>query len=139
MSDEQPRPTDIREGSPPGMEPVSDDRSPDVPSIRLGVEPDAMEIFFAWEKLRLAYNALLAIIVLSMAGKAVIPVLIHACWAGPIANLMFCAGPVSESYLVWLFGAPRPIARWVVFGLGLAVSIAVTIAAVVEVKMQFPG
>jgi len=83
--------------------------------------PDtALEVFLAWERLRVMYNVVLATLVLVGAGND---------WNAPefpwqlayaafLANVCFCLGPVAEGYLV-LLRANRRVARWLVFVPGL--------------------
>src|SRR5947208_1668527 len=63
----------------------------------LAPQPGAMEVFIAWEKLRLLYNAILAGLVVwyltPFAALHVGPLLL---FDALMANLGFCAGPVAE-------------------------------------------
>jgi hypothetical protein len=87
-------------------------------------EETASAVFVAWEWLRVAYNLVLAAVVLG----------VHACllgfkplreeryWEGlaysaVMANVCFCAGPWAEGWLAVL-GAERGKARSVLFCLG---------------------
>ncbi|MSU78627.1 MAG: hypothetical protein EXS16_11110 [Gemmataceae bacterium] len=97
---------------------VKDDTPPDdLPNIAIS-EPTAFEVFIAWEKLRLIYNAVLILVVawvLHPVGIVVLsPFLIED--AG-IANGCYCAGIVAEGYLAW-WGVPRVIGRLLLFGIG---------------------
>lgn len=96
-----------------------------------------MDIFFAWEKLRIAYNGVLILIVICVCGRAVIFILDSALVAAICANLMFCAGPVVECYLAWA-GVPRLAARCAVFGLGLLLAIGITILAAFDAMRNLP-
>jgi hypothetical protein len=80
--------------------------------------PDAMAVFFAWEKLRLVYNAVLAIVVLGFLGvsgaETSLRFWFQLALAAGGANLCFCAGPVAEGYLCW-FGLERRTVRVLLF------------------------
>jgi hypothetical protein len=82
---------------------------------------DAMEVFFAWERLRLLYNLILAVVVVGF-GALSAEVRVPLFWfrvAGEaiIANVCFCCGPVAECYLRW-GGLRLRAARWCLFGSG---------------------
>jgi hypothetical protein len=127
--------TEIAVGPP--LPPRADLASEDGPDIRLK-QPTAMEVFFAWEKLRLAYNALLAVTGIGMMIlKAEFSPLIVVFAAGPIllANLCFCVGPVAEGYLCW-FGLPRRPVRWIIFGLGLLIALGYTVEGMESILKQ---
>ena len=113
-----------------------DDFDAPPPSIRAN-NSDAMEVFFAWEKLRLIFNAVLLLVVLSICGPGVIEIIGEAILGALCANLMYCAGPVGECYLNW-FGMPRVWARVLLFVLGLVASAAITALAAFDVKPQLP-
>jgi hypothetical protein len=121
---ELPR-TDVAEGLSPAPMPGEDQPTDHMPNIRVK-EPTFMEVFFAWEKLRLVYNAVLVVVVLikarfvdDMGLESLIP-------GALIANLCFCTGPIAEGYFC-LLGFPRPIGRPLLFCLGMFVPIALTI------------
>jgi hypothetical protein len=123
-------PTEIAEGLPPTQTPGVDQTTDHLPNIRVK-EPTFMEVFFAWEKLRLIYNALLIIVVLAMllqAGSSPLTAVFFALHA-LAANLFFCAGPVGEGYLCWI-GVSRQSSRWIVFCFGCVVAIALTVDSV---------
>ncbi|MGL6075499.1 MAG: hypothetical protein ACRC8S_15200 [Fimbriiglobus sp.] len=90
----------------------------------------AHAVFLAWERLRLAYNAVLGLVVLFFAGSE-LPnrefqgFLLRAVIG---ANLCFCLGPVAEGYLA-LVGANRRVARWCLFVPGLLFGCLVASAA----------
>jgi hypothetical protein len=111
--------------------PADDDDDFDLPppSIRAN-NAGAMEVFFAWEKLRLVYNGVLLVVSLSICGWAVVDVVVEAVLAALCANLMYCAGPVGECYLTW-FGVPGVAARSLLFVLGLVLSVLIVLAIVV--------
>ena len=94
-------------------------------------QESARAVFLAWEKLRLVYNGLLGIISL-LFGVTKLGDLTF--WeflvGGALAvNVGFCLGPVAEGYLA-LMGAPRHIARWVIFVPGTLLSCFVAIVCV---------
>ncbi len=96
-------------------------------------EETARSVFLAWEKLRVAFNAVLVVVVLLSAGSALRD---RAFWlflvgAALQANLCFCLGPVVEGYLS-LLGSNRLIARGIVFSLGVMAGSLVTFAAVLS-------
>src|SRR5688572_23793886 len=83
-------------------------------------EATAREVFLAWEKLRLPYNVVLALVALgglALEGTEFVErrELLKALAGGAVlANLCFCAGPCAEGYLVWI-GTRRRATRVVVF------------------------
>lgn len=85
-------------------------------------------IFYKWEKLRLPYNLILAVILLLSHGLNLKWQFFHPIWlsiwlAGAIgANLCFFAGPLVESYLTWLGFCPRWVTG-VIFVLGVFLSV----------------
>ncbi len=118
--------TEIAVGTPPApqtaIEPLA---SEDMPSIVKKDEPTAQQVFFAWEKLRLAYNAVLVFVVLvQISFGAEFPFLVLN---AIVANVFFCAGPVAEGYLV-LLGVPRLPFRWLICLFGTVIAVIVTFA-----------
>jgi hypothetical protein len=88
------------------------------PPLDLSPVPDvpAREVFLAWEKLRLAYNAALTGLVCLFGWPDFID---RAFWLFLVggaffANLCFCVGPCAEGYLAWM-GIGRRAARWFLF------------------------
>lgn len=95
-------------------------------------------VFVSWEKLRIVYNAvLLVILIIALTvthyfneyGKLetgfvdlIFRILIYAM----IANMLYFAGPICESYLRWI-GAKKTIWRGLLFSAGLIVSIVLEI------------
>lgn len=79
----------------------------------------AKQTFFAWEKLRLIYVAILGVetILIGLTGDG-------AAWdpgfwlivilCAMVANVCFFAGPILETYVRWL-GFPTKALRWVLF------------------------
>src|SRR5262245_2258262 len=98
-------------------------------------ETTAMQVFFSWEKLRLPYNAALAIVVLSRIGSIALDFVPHLIEAAILANICFCMGPVAESYLCW-WKVRRLIARWIVGIIGLIVATFYTVVVVDRIVHQ---
>lgn len=96
----------------------------------------AREVFVAWERRRIAYNAV-QVAVVALSGRILFE---GPGWAARLgllvlaSNLLFCLGPVAEGYLV-LLGAPRRGARAFVFTLGTLVAVA--LAGLVIVGQMF--
>src|SRR5262245_65060394 len=93
----------------------------------------AREVFLAWEKLRVVYVAVLATVTLvliesplAVTSRLAIDVVVGAL----AANVLYFAGPLTESYLRWL-GYDRGWPRWALFlgGTMLAVVFAVGLLA----------
>jgi hypothetical protein len=85
-------------------------------------------IFLKWEKLRISYNVILALVFIqtqgaSMSGRFLQPMVLLIWLIGAVlANLCFLAGPLAEAYAGWL----GLRSRWVTFGLffgGVLISI----------------
>lgn len=93
-------------------------------------EESARQVFLAWERLRLTYNAALAILVLAFSWNSLLDrdFWSYLFWGAFGANVCFCLGPVAEGYLV-LLGADRRVARWIVFVPGLLLGFLLTLAA----------
>lgn len=92
----------------------------------------AREVFVAWEKLRVIYNAVLVAIVVTSAtfggtkfDAGFVGFLLGTAVA---ANVVYCACPVAEGYAA-LVGVPRRACRIVLFTLGLLVGGCLTFAA----------
>ena len=85
-------------------------------------------IFVKWEKLRIPYNAVLAVVlVLSHAPRMgmrfiyPLPLLVWLIGA-VLANMCFLAGPTAEAYLAWL-GLKSGIITAALFVVGILISI----------------
>ena len=105
------------------------------PHLR-NTEPSAMELFFAWEKLRVLYNGILlgiTVIWKSRGDWISWPTLLFSI---VVANGLFCAGPVLENYLCW-FGLPRSLVHGIIFCL-LALFGLVLLGAVVALDQLAP-
>jgi hypothetical protein len=111
----------IIEGQPPPIgTPPNDLPAPDIELP----EPSHMEVFWAWEKLRILYNVVLisVVVVTGWTKGAVCPLFaILLLPEAILANVCFCVGLVCESYLA-LLGMPRSLSRPVLFCLGLFLS-----------------
>jgi hypothetical protein len=85
-------------------------------------------IFYKWEKLRLPYNIILAVILwlshgISLKWQFFQPMFLSIWLAGGIgANLCFFVGPLVESYLTWL-GLCRRWVTFVIFVIGVFISL----------------
>lgn len=86
-----------------------------------GANPDSLtsiakRVFLAWEKLRIAYIAILGVLTCLLAGTDLFQtrllVLIVEC--GLVANICFFAGPIVETYICWL-GFGKAWVRWPLF------------------------
>jgi hypothetical protein len=100
-------------------------------------EETPRSVFLAWEKLRLVFNAALAIVVLLSAGSALSEGAFWRFLVGGVlgANVCFCLGPVVEGYLS-LLGSDRQAARWVVFSLGMMAGCLLAFLAVFSWHMR---
>ena len=78
------------------------------------------EMVILWEKLRLAYNAVLSLIVVGFvvfslgSGPVRIGMLAPLIFLAFLANLCFSAGPTVVSYMCWAGASPR-VARGTTF------------------------
>jgi hypothetical protein len=86
----------------------------------------ARPVFMRWERLRIVYNALLAMLVLlPMAGEVRWPDLgdlLILLMGAVLANLCYLAGPAAETYLAWLGLRSRLVTAALFIG-GVLVSI----------------
>lgn len=95
----------------------------------------ARDVFLAWERRRLVYNAVL--VVATLVGMATnaraslldAPFRRFLLYGSVVANVLYCAGPVAEGYLAWM-GAPRRSARALVFTLGCLLGAGLALACV---------
>jgi hypothetical protein len=101
--------------------------------------PTAKTIFLQWEKLRIVYIAVLAGVSMLLAGPQglnkpdVIRILVEG---AVIANVLYFAGPVIETYVAWLGFRPCWL-RWLLFGGGTLLSILLAIASLFG--LMFPN
>lgn len=89
----------------------------------------ARSVFLAWEKLRIAYVVLLAIITVLLTGVTGIlnlRLLRLILLGALVANVAYFAGPTIETYVRWL-GYNRTWPRWVMFIGGTLISIVLAI------------
>jgi hypothetical protein len=100
-------------------------------------DESARAVFLGWERLRLAYNAALGLVVLAFAGPDLPDREFRAFLfrAAVGANLCFCLGPVAEGYLA-LLGADRRTARVFLFGPGLLLGCLLAFGAILSWKMR---
>ncbi len=90
----------------------------------------ARETYLAWEKLRIAYVALLAmltVILIGLSGSLNRPILVLIVKGAFFANIAFFAGPTIETYVKWL-GYDRAWPRWFMFVGGTVLSIVLAVA-----------
>lgn len=84
----------------------------------------ARRVFLAWEKLRIAYIIILALITVAITGVAGIFNLRLIAFIGfgaVVANIAYFTGPVIETYVRWL-GYNRAWPRWFMFLSGTLLS-----------------
>ncbi|AWM37873.1 hypothetical protein GobsT_40830 [Gemmata obscuriglobus] len=103
-------------------------------------EPSARAVFLSWERFRLAYNLILAaVVVLTLAvGRdwsllSDVEFLIYLVVYGLGANLCFGAGPWVEGWLL-VFRTGGVGARWTLFVLGTALAALLTAASVMAYR-----
>ena len=85
----------------------------------------ARQTFLAWEKLRVVYVAVLAVITILLiapSGFLNPRLLLLTAEGAVIANIAYFAGPTIETYMKWL-GYDRAWPRWVMFAGGTLFSI----------------
>ncbi|HEY2839159.1 MAG TPA: hypothetical protein VGJ26_08425 [Pirellulales bacterium] len=87
----------------------------------------ARAIFLKWELLRIAYNALLVVATILLAGPSNLlkaDVLVLVIEGAVIANILFFAGPIAETYIRWL-GLNQAWIRWALLGGGTILTVLV--------------
>ncbi|MBL9085925.1 MAG: hypothetical protein JNM10_02180 [Planctomycetia bacterium] len=101
----------------------------------------ARDVFLAWEKGRIVFNAALVLatllgIALNDRASLVDAAFRRALLAGGIAmNVLYCAGPVAEGYLV-LTGAERRNVRALVLALGCLAGAALALLGVLTWRVM---
>lgn len=127
------------------MDPYTPPSSPAAPAD--DQRPALREIVLAWERLRLLYNAILAvpgILVLNvMAGEYGMPLLtaiLSAVFVAVGANMCFLLGPLVELYLRGIFRQGQPLGRgrWLLFGSGTLLSLFLFVLTYTQMKMGWP-
>jgi hypothetical protein len=127
------------------MDPYAPPSSPALPAD--DQRPALREIVFGWERLRLLYNAILAIpgilVLNAMAGEYGMPLLIailSAVFVAVGANLCFLLGPLVELYLRGIFRQGQPLGRgrWLLFGSGTLLSLFLFVLTYTQMKMGWP-
>ncbi len=127
------------------MNPYTPPSSPAAPAD--DQRPALREIVLAWEKLRLLYNALLAVpgilILNEMVGQLGMPLasaIPSAAVVAVSANLCFLFGPAAELYLRGLFRQGQPLGRgrWLIFGSGTLLSLFLFILIFIQMKTNWP-
>lgn len=112
----------------------------DVPPVaKSHGEASAAEVFVAWERLRLVYNAVLIAVTLVLGARHLGDerFQIRLVEGAILANALFCAGIVAEGYLALLGFARRPC-RITLFALGTLLAAGLA-ALSVSVVPLFPG
>lgn len=106
------------------------------------------EVFLAWEKLRVIYNAILLLVATILLANAYWPgndlhpdvefssVLIKIMACAVAANALYFLGPIVESYIRWL-GADGRYWRFVFFGAGFAISLLIEVGLLVVMLSPF--
>ena len=90
----------------------------------------SLELFLFWEKMRVAYNAILIVEVLILAGMGMSASL----WKPEVvvlsfaANVCFCTAPVVHAYAI-LIGLPSRAVGWLLFVTGTTLSTILTAEA----------
>lgn len=117
---------------------------PSAPPVRVELPADAglaviaRSVFLAWEKLRPAYLAVLAVcsLLLVVVAGPPWPAVARVLLAGAVAaNLLYFAGPLLETYVCWL-GWRGAWLRWVLF-LGGTLLAVVLAAVAITAEMTF--
>lgn len=98
----------------------------------------AHSVFIAWERLRIPYNVLLAVVVVVCAhGELTNPSFwAYLAKAAVAANFSFCAGASGEGYLA-LLGFERRPSRLALFGIGCCLASLATIIALLPDMNEF--
>ena len=90
-----------------------------------------MAVFQRWEQLRIAFNTVLALVLIPWFGQFIsnekFTFFVFKCAVA--ANLAFCTGPVVEGYAS-LISIPRKVSRYTLFALGMILSITLEIGAI---------
>ncbi len=94
----------------------------------------ARSVFLAWEKLRIAYILILAVVTLLLTGMSganafrnwqLLPLIVVGAF---VANIAYFAGPSVETYVRWL-GYNKIWPRWFMFVVGTLFAIGLAIGA----------
>ncbi len=110
-------------------------------------KPALREIVIGWERLRLLYNALLAVpgilVLVTMMhdfDMGVVDAVLAAIFVAAGANLCFLLGPLLELYVRGIFRKGQPIGRgrWLIFGSGTLLSLFLFILIFVQMKTGWP-
>jgi len=98
------------------------------------------EMVVLWEKLRVAYNAVLVLIVIAFISFSSGISLLDSAFFAPLvfltiaANLCFCAGPTVAAYLAWAGATPSLVrgVSYLLFTVGLTVACAVAVSVLLS-------
>jgi hypothetical protein len=91
----------------------------------------ARKVFLAWEKLRIAYIAILGMVTLLLVGPmgfTSFRILTLVIEGAVVANLAYFLGPATETYIRWL-GYDRAWPRWAMFFCGTLLSILLAVGS----------
>ncbi len=90
----------------------------------------ARRVFLAWEKLRIAFVAILGAVTVLILGKKLLePDVVFSVFGyAVVANVCFFAGPIVETYVNWL-GCRHGHVRWSLFIAGTMFSLVLTVGA----------
>ena len=97
---------------------TASDSDPNLASI-------AKPVFLAWERLRVIYVLVLAVVVVILLGPSGlmnVRLLFRLLEGAVVANVLFFAGPVVETYVQWL-GFGHIWLRWALFLSGTLLSV----------------
>lgn len=99
----------------------------------------AKRVFLEWEKLRLLYIGILAVVTLVLGWSHVnrVEFWFIAVVGGVVSNVCFFIGPIVETYVTWL-GFRSSWMRWVFFVLGTLFTLAFAVGAMVSMKVGSP-
>ncbi len=123
------------EENPYAASPIEDERT-----VPPSGEATAQEVFWAWEKLRFVYNAILvgAVLIVSVMslGRLVHPDNLGTIVGGALAaNILFCLGPIGEGYVAHM-GANRGTTRIVIFTLGTVLSVLLSLVTLMALMIR---
>lgn len=109
------------------------------PASKKALAEIARPVFLEWERLRLVYIAILGLVAITIVlvgqrdsiglwrGTIPIRLVVTVIKGAVVANLLFFAGPICETYIRWL-GYEKRWVRWTMFACGTLLSVALTAA-----------
>jgi len=115
---------------------------PDTPTKQIESASNLSEIakrtFLAWEKLRLAYLAILALVTVAsffvIGNVSVGEFIFAAVFGGILANVCYFAAPMVETYIGWL-GFPTRALRIALFALGTGFTALMAVYSIWELSL----